>query len=234
MLTARRTGTIVSMNPNDQLPSPAEPPPQYSGGTNPQDPYAFIFNGNQKPKRSLGGGGMSKQTLLIVAAGGGLLLCMIILVVMLLFSGGGASDPVIKLAQTQNEVIRVSAIGVTNARGSKAQALATNANLATVTDQQKTLAFLKKQRKKLSAKELAASQNSKTDKTLTDAIAAGRFDDVFIDTMRTQLTQYQATIDEQTKLTKTADERALLKNARAEATTLLGSIAPSSGGTTIQ
>jgi len=158
--------------------------------------YDFIMNPAQAPKKSIIPAGNSmKQRLIIVAAGAVLLLIAAIVVIALISSAGKAGQAdLVKAAQQQAEIIRVSKLGLDRARGSSAKNLATTTNLSMQSDQTALLAALKTQGVKVSNEELAAGKDTKTDTALITAEQSNRFDEAFTEAIQAQLVAYQKTL----------------------------------------
>lgn len=155
--------------------------------------YDFIMNPGQKPGKSLLPGGNGMQQRIIVAAGGLVLLVVIALIVMSLLSSGGKEDraQLVKIAQTQAEIIRVSQLGNERARQAASKNLAITTDLSLRSDQAELTAALAKQGIKISEADLVGGKNTKTDTALTAAEQSNQFDTVFAQTLRAQLTNYQ-------------------------------------------
>jgi hypothetical protein len=172
-------------------PQAPEGPPPYNPQPAEKNPYDFLDT--QPVKKSLlPGVGGDKQKLLILIGGGLGLLALIGIILALVFGGAPSNkEQLMSLAKQQNELIRVSSIGVEKARDNQARNLALNAKLTLTTDQQPLLTALRSQKVKPTAKQLAASKNAKTDQILTDAEQTNRFDEVFTNTLQSQLVAYQ-------------------------------------------
>ncbi len=177
------------MQPNTPNPAPPAPVPDYD----------FILNhGANKPKRfplpSLGGS--KKQRWLIIGLGGSLLILLVILGYSLLF-GGSKDQNLLEVAQTQQELIRVSTLGVDHAKSSATRGLAVTTELTLESNQKDVLARLRKDGQKTSTKTLALKKNSQTDDALAQAAQDNHYDDAFTKLIQDQLVAYQ-------KLLKTA------------------------------
>ncbi len=157
----------------------------------PQSQYDFITNPGKPPKKPLLPSGNSMQTRIFIFLGGVVVLIILGVIVASLLSSGGnkQKETLTKAAQQQTELIRVSAIGIEKARDSSTRNLATTINLSLQSDQQKLLGHVK-----VSAKQLALGKNSQTDVSLTSAEQSNKFDEVFKQTMQTQLTAYQKSL----------------------------------------
>jgi hypothetical protein len=157
------------------------------------NPYQFIVDTDHTKKKPLVPSGNSKQSRIFIVLGGVLILIIIGSIVAALISNAanaGKAD-LLKVAQTQAELVRVSELGMTRAKGASAKNLATTVNLSLQSDQAALVASLKSTGVKVSTKELALGKNPKTDVALTAAEQANKFDEVFTETIQTQLVAYQ-------------------------------------------
>ncbi len=165
--------------------------PDVQGPNSGRDPYDFLT----APLPDSGKGmapGDKKRRIIVVAIGGSILL-MLIIVIFSLVVGSGPSNKVelLNLAKQQNELIRVAEIGAQKSREAQAKNLAVITKLSLTTDQQPLINALKAQQLKIGPNDLAGGKNPKTDEALTAAEQANRFDEVFLETMQSQLTIYQ-------------------------------------------
>jgi hypothetical protein len=162
----------------------------------PQPDYDFIMNTDHAPKKPLLPRGDSKQGRIFLVIGGAVALITILVVIMALISAAGNAGKadLVKAAQQQAEIIRVSKIGIDKARDPSARNLATTTNLSLLSDQTTLLAALGKKGIRVGAKDLALGKDSKTDIALTTAEQSNRFDEVFTQTIKAELTEYQATL----------------------------------------
>lgn len=184
------------MQPNG--PSPA-PPPMQSGGNN---PYDFLYQ--QPPKKSFFGGGDQKQRILIVAGGGVALLLLVVMLFSVLFGGSNNGDQLLRVAQKQSELIRISDIAVQKSRTSTAKNLAITTSMS-ITSEQKSLTQVMSPKPK--PQQLALGKNAQTDILLTEAEQNNRFDEVYVTEIEKQLEEYQ-------KLVKVAYDGASSKRVR--------------------
>ena len=184
-----------------------------------QPSYDFITNPAQAQKKSLlPGGGDSLQIRIIVVAAGLILLLIVGFIGMTLISSGGKSqqDALIKLTQQQAELVRISKIGIDKARDPAALNLATTTNFTLRSDQQALIVVAK-----TPAKQLALGKNAKTDIALTAAEQANRFDEVFTQTLQTQLTAYQKNLKIAHEGASSKKTKTVLAEQYAHATSLL-------------
>jgi len=155
--------------------------------------YDFILNPGGNPSRkgaSVPGNG-TQRILILVAIIGGLLVVGLFAVLSLFGGQPDNKDQLLKVAQQQQELIRVSKIGVKEARGVEARNLAMTTQLSLSTDQAPLLAALEKQKVKVAKKQLDGLKDAKTDKMLETATNNNRFDEEFTDYIQQQLVDYQ-------------------------------------------
>ncbi len=190
--------------------TPPTPPPAPMPNGN---PYDFILNQGQKPKRSLGGS--SKQVRIIMVAVGFFALLVGILVVFSIISsaGKGSTDNLVKLAQQQTEIARVAAIGVEKGGSSDTKNLAITTQLSLKTSAANTIALLSKQGHKVKEQTLALAQNSQTDTQLDSAAASNTFDETFTKLIKAQLASYRTTLQNDFNATSKTSERQLLQDS---------------------
>ena len=174
----------------------------------PQDnPYQFITDAAHKPKKSLLPGGDSKKGRIIIVASLVLLLLIAGIIIASLISSASKSGQaeVLKAAQQQAELVRISKIGLDRAKSTSARNLAMTTNLSLQSDQATLTASLKGSGVKVNAKSLALGKDPKTDVILNTAEQANRFDEVFIETVQKELTEYQTTL--KSAYTKTSSKK---------------------------
>lgn len=163
----------------------------------PQDnnPYDFIMNpAAPPPKKRLPIPGSNSNPFLVkigLIVGGVIILMIVATVVLNLLTGGKTSTEEFRsLAQTQQEVIRVSAIGDNDARSQSVKNAAKSINLSVTTQQLKTLSYLSKNDVTMKEKELELKINADNDKKLDEANQTSTFDSVFLQVMRGVLESY--------------------------------------------
>lgn len=174
-----------------------------------KNPYQFIVDTDHTKKKVRLPAGNSKQSRIFIVVGGLFVLLIIGIVIASLISNAanaGKAD-LLKVAQKQAELVRVSKLGMDRAKGSSAQNLATTVNLSLQSDQATLLSSLRSAGVKVSAKELSLGKNPKTDIALTTAEQSNKFDEVFIETIQTQLVDYQRSL-------KTAYDKASSKKLK--------------------
>lgn len=173
------------------------------------NPYQFIVDTDHTKKRPRLPAGNSKQSRIVIVLAGLFALLVVGLVVVALISNAanaGKAD-LMKVAQQQAELVRVSKLGIDRAKSTSAKNLATTVNLSLQSDQATLVASLKSAGVKVSAKDLALGKNPKTDTALTTAEQSNKFDEVFTETIQAQLVDYQRSL-------KTAHDKASSKKLK--------------------
>lgn len=189
---------LMLMDPNN-LPQPYQPtpaPPQQTSVSFNPGQYDFITS-PQKPKKSLlPGTGSSKKQRIAIVSFGFIVLLIVFIVLYGLLTGGSKTNTaqLTKLLQQQTEIARVSDLGEQHAGESNAKNIATSTKMVMTSQSLQLQAALKAQKIKVSNKQILAGKNAQTDQELNTAIANGRFDDAFIQSVRTQLEDYRITL----------------------------------------
>lgn len=197
--------------PNNQpgMPNPYQypaPPPEEPE----QSPYDFFMNPQDSGRRSiLGGGSPSNKMIWIIAV---VLTGLIIAAIMLFIASSGKSDTtsLVTIAQTQQEIIRVSGEGNKKTKSTKLQNFAVTTQLSMMSAQRELTSYISKQGTKLSPKELALGRKSKTDQAFAAAVAANTFDTTFASTMKSELDRYERQLADASGVAATKAELDLL------------------------
>lgn len=231
---------LMLMDPNQipgqsispgQVPSsapqqPLQNPPQSSGPFNPAQ-YDFITNPPKAPKKSLlpGSGSSKLQRIIIVVVILFVLLVGVAVVTTLLGSGGKNNvASLTKVLQAQTEISRVSTIASTKANGDDAQAIAGKVDIVLMTHKSQVSALATKQKIKIAPAQIAAGKNAQTDAALATAEKNGRFDEAFIQSMRTSMQDYQTFLKAAYNNTGSKSMRELLDRQYKESAQLLEDI----------
>lgn len=181
------------------------------------NPYDFIMNENPKPKRRWLPGGNSKgQRLAIIA----IIVVVILLLGIVLYgvftasSSAGTAD-MVSAVQQQQEIARIADIGAAKARQTETKYIAVMTAETMRSDQASLTAYLKKNRKKISSKELNATKSSATDSSLDKAEQANSFDSTFTATLAKELSAYQKTAKDAHDHTSSASAKKILEQMYA-------------------
>lgn len=158
------------------------------------DPYGFITNAGAQQRRSFGGGSMKTRLMVVGGAGAVLLIVGILIIALLSGSGGGLAADYQTLLKQQTELIRISETGQLKARQADAKNLAITTSLSISGQQSNLIGIAKKAGAKTDAKTLALGKSVETDSKLNTADQTNQFDEVFIQTVKTQLGEYQQTL----------------------------------------
>jgi hypothetical protein len=161
---------------------------------NQPNPYDFIMNNNQPPKRGFTFGNTMGARIAVVA----FLVILLIIIVFIANSFIGKNDKaqtvrLTEVAQAQSEIIRVSTLADKDAKTTATRNFAMNTRLSVQTSQQEIRGPLSKHgvNSKSLNKQLTASKNSKTDTALVEASKNNRYDETFTTIMNKQLADYQ-------------------------------------------
>ena len=176
------------------------------------NPYEFIVNPVKAPKPSPFSGGGTKGfvvRLSLIIGAAVLLMIIIAVVVNVLFGSKTDAQAFIGLAQTQNEVIRVSKED-SQATSQAVLNAATSTSLTVTTQQNAILNFLTTHGQKVAPKDLALKKNLTTDRQLAAAQAASTFDPVFSRVMVGILQDYSDALSTAYKSASTTTERKML------------------------
>lgn len=184
--------------------------------------YDFIVNPDSKPSKPLLPGGDSMKGRIIIVVGGLIAFIIVALIAITLLSSGGKENraQLVKLAQAQAEIVRVSTLGTERARSSASQNLAITTSLTLQSDSAQLLAALDKQGIKISKKDLAAGKDAKTDAALTAAEQSNQFDTIFIQTIQAMLVTYQKDMQAAYEASKSKNLKAVLEQQFSNAAIL--------------
>jgi len=161
---------------------------------NQQNPYEFITNPAPPPRRKLNlGNSMGARFALI--AGAVILFIIVAVVVSSFFNRENKAqvERLTEVAQSQSEIIRISALADKKAKDIKTRNLAANTRLSVESSQQEVKKLLNGRGvgSKGLDKKLGAGKNTKTDATLDEAARNNRYDETFAAVIEKQLADYQ-------------------------------------------
>lgn len=188
--------------------------PDQPAGHTPGNNYDFIMSASKPPKAPIGGG-ITKDPLimkLLLIIGGAVGFMIIAAVGVNLFLSSKTNlDDLVAIAQTEQEVVRVSVEGK-NANSQPIKNAAMSTQLSVKSQQQAWLTFLQKYRRKVKAEELALKKSTKTDQQLTAAQQTSTFDTTYTTVMRSQLDAYAAQLKQAYSGATNKQERTLLNS----------------------
>lgn len=180
---------IIIMDPNNTPPLQPQQPEQFNANE-----YDFILKSGAPAKKSFLIGGSQTKTIIAFLSIVIILVIFAVIGFSMLNSNDSTTEPLVKITQQQNEIIRVANSSTGKAKSQKAIQLATVSNITITTDQKALIAYLAKQKRKVSPKELILSKSKKTDDILTTANNNGRYDDAFLQIMNDLLVDYQKSL----------------------------------------
>ena len=175
--------------------------------TNPD--YSFL---NQENPSSGGflASASKQQRILMVVAGGGVLLVVISLLLALIFGGGDdARQNLTVMAQSQQEIIRISEIGEESARSQQMLSLATTTKLSMSSAQKKVTSSVSRKGASLESATLQLRENQTTTSELASAEQANRFDETFAEILRSELVAYQQLLESTYDIADATDQQML-------------------------
>lgn len=190
------------------------------------NPYDFIMNpGQPQPKRAVDLNGKNGFLLKIGLIVGGVIILMIaVAIAMNMFAGNKTNTEDLKLlAQTQQEIVRVSASAQTGS-GIRDQALknfAANTQLTVASQQTQLVTYLAQNDAKMNNKQLGLKKSSETDTTLKQAQATSTYDIAFKQVIKSSLTNYANEIQTNYNNATATDVRSYLKKSYDQTQLLL-------------
>jgi len=128
-----------------------------------------------------------------------------------------SSTGLLKIAQDQQEMIRVAGNATTNSHNDDLQNFAVTLQLGLTSAQQGVVTYMAKTGTKTNDKSLSLSQNPKTDQALNAALAADTYDTMFESIMRASLSTYDHDLNEEAGVAQTTTEKKLLQDDIASA-----------------
>jgi hypothetical protein len=187
------------------------------------NPYEFITNPGQAPKKRLFSGGNSLKTrLLIVGVGIFLALVVITILISVLSSAGRAGTDTLKsMVAQQEELARVADIGVLKAQDGTIKSLALNTKLSVMSQQKQVIAYLETKGVKLNKEELAAKKDTATDQELESAASSNRFDDTFSAELNAQLDAYLSSLKSTYDMAGNETSKKILSDSYISTATIL-------------
>jgi hypothetical protein len=175
--------------------------------------YGFIVNEPQAEKKGLFAGA-SKQKKLMLIAGGGFFIILLVLIVVLIFGNRDTNtDRLVRVAQSQQELIRIATIGEKQANSSEVKDIALTARVSVQGSLNQTQQLIAARDLKLSKAQLDGAKNTATDTKLTTARQNNQFDEVFKQHYLQQITSYQRLLSSTYDATKSNQERQVLDKA---------------------
>ena len=177
-----------------------------------QNQYDFILSNNSKPRRSFSFGNSPGARIAIVV--GGLILFIIAATIINSFLSRDAkahNQRLTEIAQTQSEIVRVSALAAKDGKSQGTRNYALNTKLSVQSSQQELRKALNRRgvKDKSINKKLADSKNTKNDETLKEGGLNNRYDETFTALVNKQLADYQKLIQAAYQSSNTSEKKVL-------------------------
>ena len=168
-----------------------------------------------------------RKRILIASAGGVGLIIVIVMLASLIFGGGpDITQRLVSIAQRQQEITRISEIGIDNARDSDVRQFATTTRSAMRSSQNDIVDLIEARAgRRVSQSQLRATESAQITQDLETARQANRFDIAFAETILSELTDYQTLLGIVARETSSANERGVLQALDREVTVLINQLA---------
>lgn len=168
-----------------------------------------------------------RKRILIASAGGVGLLIVVFMLASLIFSGGpDITQRLVSIAQRQEEIIRITEIGIDNTRDNDVRQFATTTRSAMRSSQNDITGLIETRAgSRVSQNILRATEDAQTTQDLETARQANRFDIAFAETILDELNDYQALLGIVSRETNSANEREVLQALDREVTVLINRLA---------
>jgi hypothetical protein len=207
------------MPPYQQQPQNSLQPPS-------NNPYEFIFSPQQAPKKRSFNPANNFGMLLGIILGGAVLLMIILAIVASMLGGSKTKvEDLVAVAQMQNELIRISDQGSSDAVQQSTRNLAVTAEYTMNSQQVQTTTYLAKNGREVDEKELALKQNARTDQQFSTAKTTSTFDLVYAQVMQNELTVYANNLKQLFTTSQSKEQKQML-SAYYEQTQMLISQIP--------
>jgi len=226
-------GQQYQPHPSGYRPRPGQPAPLPAPPPAKQTPYDFFLSQKHAGAKGFGSVKQISMRLKILVVVG---IALVVMVVIASFNALAPKDTtnqeLFAVAQSQQEVIRVCNLGLTQAKYQVNRNMAINCVTGVTTDQARLLSYLKKAGYGFKAKNLGAKANPQVDQQLKGAQSSSNFDDTFKKIVLQELTSYNNLVQQKVLLPKlgpegqtvlgntNANNKLLLQQAGAETTDL--------------
>lgn len=157
-----------------------------------QNPYDFIMSPTQK-KRSFGLNGGSQKTRILQVAVIAIIVLLVGGIFLTIINGkkNGGADSYLSLAASQQDILDITKLGSVNVRDAQLLTKTASVSLVVTSQNNQTIALLKKAGNKSPAKQIAALQVKSYVKTLSDAQQNGDYDTVFATLLANRIDEYR-------------------------------------------
>ncbi|HEX8763272.1 MAG TPA: hypothetical protein VF733_05985 [Candidatus Saccharimonadales bacterium] len=200
--------------------------PQYQGNPNQGNPYDFILNPEQQKPKKFSVGGKDNFIFKIVMIIGGTIIFFIVtaLIISALAPKKIDNQEFIGLAQSQQELIRISNQASAQAKQQTTKNLATTIQYTMITQQKLLVTMLGERGVKVSGKQLTLKQNATTDQKFTSAKSTSTYDQTFIQVVQEELTAYASELKRLEGISTSNSERERLTDYNQQTQMLISQI----------
>ena len=164
---------------------------------------------------------MLSRLLLVFGIGFAILIAIVIGSKLINGKSSGNVSLLTGIAAEQQEIIRVSTLGIANATDPSTIAYAQTTRLSLISQQAKLTKYLGSKKVKVTPVLLNEKLNKNTDKALKSASDGGRYDDTLNKTLKDSLTTYAATLKSGYSSASTPESKKILSQSYDSTKTLL-------------
>lgn len=188
-----------------------------------ENPYDFILNEPEKPKKSLVPKAQSKKqrTIFVIIAALGLLTLLIIAISLISGIGTRGITNMRELTKEQQEIIRVAEIGEKESNNLDLQSIATSTKLSVSSSQTDVITYLADQDIEIKSKDLSENADATTDARLEKARQNGIFDEEYASILVTLLNEYVNNLSRYFDQTDSEKQQLILQAAYQETQDIL-------------
>ena len=221
-------GLIIAMPPASSTPppngydysQPSQPAPVQPAQA-PQ-PYDFIVNPGEVTKKSIIPGGSSKIVKVLIVLAGILVLFIVFSLVKGLLSGQSNIPSLITVTQDQQTILLLTKDSGTRPKLSVTNSnVAINTQLSVSSSQSELIAYIAKNGKKLSSKDLGLGIDAQTNAALNAATTDTGYNETFKQSLKEKINKYMIDLKQAYAKTSGKKGRALLQNDFKQAELLL-------------
>lgn len=191
---------------NSNAPQPTLPTPD--------NPYGFILDPNKNEARKLLPSDSKRTRILIIVLASIILLLLVSMVFSMISKSSNAQVTRLKdLLAEQQEIIRVSAIGLENISTVETRNYLTTINYTAASQQQQLSKYLSGKKVTIEKTLYDSKLDTTTDKQLAAAVQNNKYEQIYDSILLTLLTEYQKDLKEAYKKATTNESKAILTSS---------------------
>jgi hypothetical protein len=186
----------------------------------PANPYDFLLDQEQKPKKSL----LPNMSGPVLVLGAGIVFIILIIIISALFLGKNktSSGTILEVIGRAQEISRINTLEQPQLKDAATADLLATAQLALISEQTQLNDYAKTHKIKINPKKLEIYQNSQTDAQLHAAAQSNTLDSAYKAYLQQALNEYSDSLGKAYQGTKKPELQAILKEAYNSTQTLLG------------